>query len=107
MMTGDPYKLDNVDGRSPRARRFRDIVDNLVAQGFRAAGDDAVRELAGLRFTLEETQAAVISGDNTGRADIVRLANLISRREKDIRETLRQKPTRTEDLHEYLAGTHG
>jgi hypothetical protein len=107
MMTSDPFRLDGVDMRSPRGRRFRDIVDTLIADGFDAAGVDALREMAGFKFSLEEAQAAVISGNAAARNDVVRLANLIVRCQKEIREVARQKPAaRAPNLHEYLAAEH-
>jgi hypothetical protein len=39
--------------RSAGGRRYRDLVDQLVSQ-FGDANLEAVRELAGLRFSLEQ-----------------------------------------------------
>ena len=51
-----------VDGRSQSARRYRDLVDAILAEFGRTADPVAVRELAGLRLSCEVTQVAVING---------------------------------------------
>ena len=68
-LTNNPYRLDGVDMRSPRGRRYRDIVDAVIAD-FGGANPVAVRELAGLKFTLEQTQAQVVAGDTRAREDL-------------------------------------
>jgi hypothetical protein len=91
--TGNPYAMPGVDFRTPRGRRYRDLVDAVLAE-FPHASADAVRELAGLRFSFEELQAQIISGaDSRERAhgDAVRCANLIGRRENDLRAAHKEK----------------
>jgi hypothetical protein len=61
-MTNDPRRLDGIDMRTSAGRRYRDIVDQLAAE-FGAVNPIALRELAGLRYTLEQMQAAVVAGD--------------------------------------------
>jgi hypothetical protein len=60
--TNDPRRLDGIDMRTSAGRRYRDIVDQLAAE-FGVVNPIALRELAGLRYTLEQTQAAVVAGD--------------------------------------------
>ena len=84
-LTNNPYRLDGVDMRTERGRRYRDIVDALIAE-FGSSNAVALRELAGLKFSLEQTQAAVVAGDARAREDLVRLSNLITRREGAMRE---------------------
>jgi hypothetical protein len=86
IMTNDPRRLDGVDMRTSAGRRYRDIVDALALE-FGAVNPVALRELAGLRYTLEQTQAAVVAGDARARSDLVRVSNLIARRERELRET--------------------
>jgi hypothetical protein len=86
IMTNDPRRLDGVDMRTSAGRRYRDIVDQLAAE-FGAVHPVALRELAGLRYTLEQTQAAIVSGDTRARSDLVRISNLIARRERELRES--------------------
>jgi hypothetical protein len=85
--------LDGVDMRTQRGRRYRDIVDAVIGE-FGAAGDGAIRELAGLRFTQEELQASIVNGTASnarGHADLVRLSTLIARRENEMRAVISAK----------------
>jgi hypothetical protein len=86
IMTNDPRRLDGVDMRTSAGRRYRDIVDQLAAE-FGAVHPVALRELAGLRYTLEQTQPAIVAGDARARTDLVRISNLIARRERELRES--------------------
>src|SRR5580658_2449638 len=83
-LTNNPHKLDGVDMRTQRGRRYRDIVDALITE-FGPANPVGLRELAGLKFTLEQTQAAVVAGDPRAREDLVRISNLVARREREMR----------------------
>jgi hypothetical protein len=100
--TNDPHRLVGVDMRSAGGRRYRDLVDHLVSQ-FGDANLEAVRELAGLRFTLEQCQASVVNGDARAREDLVRLLNLIGRREKELRADQQHKRVTPPDLAAYIA----
>jgi hypothetical protein len=71
-------------------RRWRDLLDGLIA-AYGPGEPDKLRELAALKLSLEATQAAVINGDVLRSEDLVRLANLISRREKELRAKQRQR----------------
>lgn len=104
--SSDPYAMRDVDMRSPRGRRYRDLVDTVIAE-FGNANPTAIRELAGLRFTLEDVQAAVIGGSISAREDLVRLSNTISRRERELRPNNASKRDDTPDLNSYLAEHHG
>lgn len=104
-LTNDPYRLDGVDMRSARGRRYRDIVDALIAE-FGSTNPVGLRELAGLKFTLEQTQASVVAGDERAREDLVRISNLVARREREMRSAGVPRDT-TPDLADYLASHHG
>jgi hypothetical protein len=84
-LTNSPYLLPGIDGRSAAGRRFRDLVSGVIAE-FGGSNPEAVRELAGLRFTREQCQAAVITGDTRAREDLVRLGRLIVRLETTLRQ---------------------
>jgi hypothetical protein len=105
-LTNNPYRLDGVDMRTERGRRYRDIVDALIAE-FGSSNPVGLRELAGLKFTLEQTQAAVVAGDQRAREDLVRISNLVARREAVMREAGRPGRDSTPSLAEYLAASHG
>ncbi len=84
-LTGNAYFLPGVDMRSPRGRRYRDIVAGLIAT-FGDSDPDALRDLATSRLALEDVQAEVIAGVASAREDMVRIGNLIARREAALRE---------------------
>ena len=102
--TNDPRRLAGVDMRSAGGRRYRDLVDQLVSR-FGGANLEAVRELAGLRFSLEQCQASVVNGDAHAREDLVRLFNLIGRREKVLRDARHMETKRPAvvTLQQHLA----
>jgi hypothetical protein len=104
-LTNNPYRLDGVDMRTERGRRYRDIVDALIAE-CGSSNPVGLRELAGLKFTLEQTQAAVVAGDDRAREDLVRISNLVARREAVMREAARPARDSTPSLDEYLAANH-
>jgi hypothetical protein len=82
----------NVDGRTLRARRYRDIVNSLVDElGGAAAISEAdrilVRQAASLSLQAEELERAVIVGDAVSNDELVRLSGTARR----LLETLRAK----------------
>ena len=91
-VTNNLRELDGIDGRSADGKRYRDLIDLAIGE-FGTDDPLRLRELAALRFSLEKTQAAVIAGHVSATEDLVRLANLISRREKELRAK-RPKPGR-------------
>jgi hypothetical protein len=70
--------------RTPGGRRYRDIVDALIRQ-FGTASPVDLREMAGLRFALEQAQAAVVAGDRRAGSSLMRLGRLIERKEITLR----------------------
>jgi hypothetical protein len=95
-----------VDGRSERGRRWRDLINGLLAV-YGPGEPDKLRELATMKLSLEATQAAVINGDVLRSEDLVRVANLISRREKELRAKQRQREVeRPEGLRSKLSSRY-
>jgi hypothetical protein len=106
-VTNNLRALMGVDGRSPDGKRYRDIVDSLLLE-FGAYDPIRLRELAALRFSLEKVQAAIINGDVLRAEDQVRLANLITRREKELRAKARAAAVaEAPSLRGKLAGRYG
>jgi hypothetical protein len=105
IMTNDPRRLNGIDMRTSAGRRYRDIVDQIAAE-FGAINPIALRELAGLRYTLEQTQSAVVAGDARARSDLVRVSNLIARRELALREAKVALPASTSSLQDRLAARY-
>jgi hypothetical protein len=88
--------------RTSAGRRFSRIADALVKE-FPGASPFLLRELAGLKFTLEETQAAVIGGDVKAREDLIRVLNAIGRRERQLRVAKLAAKATGPSLDDYLA----
>ena len=82
--TNNPQKLVGVDMKSGHGRRFADIMTMLAIE-YIGLDPVTLRELASLKLTLELTQLAVIEGDKRARGDLVRISNVISRRESQLR----------------------
>jgi hypothetical protein len=99
-LTNNPHRLAGVDMRTQRGRRYRDIVDALITE-FGSANPVALRELAGLKFTLEQIQARVVTGDPRACEDLVRVSNLVARREAVMRGSGGQRET-TVTLEEII-----
>jgi hypothetical protein len=94
------HDLEGVDGRSAAGKRYRDILDSLVLE-FGSHDPVRLRELAGVRYTLEQVQGDIIAGDVAAREHLVRLSNLAVRLERRLaakaRKALEQKqPTLAE-----------
>jgi hypothetical protein len=81
----DPFKIAGVDMRSEQGRRFRDLAALVIAEHGPDLDPVKVRELAGLRLSVEITQAALVNGDPKARNDLVRLSNLAKRAERELR----------------------
>jgi general stress protein YciG len=103
--SNDPCKLPGVSMRSAAGRRYRDITLSLIAE---YGGSDTVRlrELAGLKYSLEQVQGRAVAGDPSAVDDLVRLSNLVARRENELRhrKTAADAATKTAaPLRERLA----
>jgi hypothetical protein len=82
----DAHRLPGCDMRTAQGRRWRDIVDGVVAEWGPATDPNWLREMAALRMMLEQTQAQVVNGgDLRARDNLLRLSRLIERREDQMR----------------------
>jgi hypothetical protein len=100
----DPFKIAGVDMRSEQGRRFRDLAALVIAEHGPDLDPVKVRELAGLRLSVEIAQAALVNGDPKARNDLVRLSNLAKRAERELRASKRATPTAPHSsLQERLA----
>ncbi len=100
--THDPFKIAGVDMRSEHGRRFRDLAAKVIAE-YGDIDPVKVRELAGLKLSIEITQAALIGGDRRAGNDLVRLLNhVVSRAERALREAKRAQPGKSAPLSAYL-----
>jgi hypothetical protein len=103
LLTNDPRRLAGVSMKSAAGRRYRDIVELLIVE-FGTGDLVRVRELAGLKYSQEQVQALVVGGEQRAVEDLVRLSNLIARRENELRtrKAAAVKPD-TRPLHQRLA----
>jgi hypothetical protein len=99
--TNQPHRMEGLDVRTSHGRRFRDLSEELAGE-FGHASAIALRELAGIRLAVEVATTAAISGDAAARRDVVRLANLASRKERELRAAKHAAPDKAAPLHDYL-----
>lgn len=92
--TNDPRRLrHDVDMRSHDGRRFGDLFDAIIVE-HPDADPSRVRELALLRFGLEKAQSA----GTASLEDTVRISNLITRRERELRQRHREAQPVVEEM---------
>lgn len=103
VLTNDPRRLAGVDMRSAAGRRFRDIVEALQREHGAESDPSRLREVASLKLTLEAAQAAALNGDAAMTTEVVRLSNLIARRERDLRLRRKAAPPGPSLLERALA----
>jgi hypothetical protein len=102
--THNPFKIAGVDMRSEHGRRFRDLAALVIAEHGPDFDPVKVRELAGLRLSVEIAQAALVNGDPKARNDLVRLSNLAKRAERELRASKRATPAVSPvSLEQHLA----
>jgi hypothetical protein len=98
----EELRTPGVDMRSQEGRRYFTIVTELLAE-FGDGDPGRIRELAGLKFSLEQIQAEVIGGNQRAREDLVRVSNLIARREGELRTRKASSVAAPAALTAYLA----
>lgn len=97
--------LPGLSLRTVQGQRYKAVVEDLVAE-FGSAEMTRLRELAALRIALEQTQSEVVGGNAAVRQDMVRISNLVTRKENELRRRMaaaaQVKDTRP--LHERIMG---
>jgi hypothetical protein len=107
-VTNGTRMLEGVDGRSPTARRYRDLVESFthdlggMAQ-LSEADRSLVRQAATLTVRSEQLQAAIVRGEPVDPDELIRLTNTTRRTLAGIR---RKEPPK-ETLSDYLARKQG
>ncbi len=76
--------LPGLDLRSQEGKRYAAVIAELIEE-YGDAELTRLRELAGLRISLELAQVKSMRGSLKGREDSVRLSNMIMRREAELR----------------------
>lgn len=100
-----PRPLAGLDMRSQEAKVFVARLKEVAAE-YPDGEPSRLREIAGLRVALEQVQLEVLKGNGKAREDLVRISNLISRRENEL-QTRRAAtaPIDPRPLHERLRDT--
>jgi hypothetical protein len=101
-VTNGTQLLPGIDGRSPDARRFRDLVSSFAAElggmGELTEAEMAIiRAAAAMTAQSERTQAAMVNGDAVDAEQVTRLMNSQARALKALdamkRRRMSRKPT--------------
>ncbi len=103
-LTNDPRRLAaDIDMRSVDGRRFADIFDALAIEFGSDADPARLREIAQLKFALEKAQGS----GACSLEDIVRLHNVIERRERALRAAKRMAGNKPpQGLHARLTARY-
>jgi len=85
--------LPNVDGRSRAARRYRDVLDTLIAEyGATSESDLSLcRVAASLSVELEQREAKAIRGETLDLSAMVTAGNLLRRLLRDLAASQRAR----------------
>lgn len=75
--------LPGLDLRSQEGKRYAAVVAELVAE-YGNTDLTRLKELAALRISLEKVQVEAMLGSVKAREDVVRFANLLTRRETEL-----------------------
>lgn len=106
------FIVDDIDGRSPAARRFKDIIAGVSSD---LGGHDhlsevqrqLVRRFAVLSLQCELTEAALVAGDAVDVDLLSRLSGTMNRLASTLGLHRVAKDAKTLDLAEYLANRGG
>jgi hypothetical protein len=105
-VTNGSKLLVGIDGRSPTARRFRDLVQAYKAE---VGGDLSepemamVKTAASLSLTAELMQADIVNGKPSNTDDLIRLSSEVRRLLDAIAEKAGKRKPAMPKLAEYLA----
>lgn len=97
-VTNSVYRALRIDGRSPEARRARDVLKALVEE-FGQGDELRLRELLSLRLSHEQLQRRVAAGDAEALDALVRTSNVIARVERDLRRRKAARAAMTPPAH--------
>lgn len=101
-VTNSVYRALRIDGRSPEARRARDVLKALVEE-FGQGDELRLRELLSLRLSHEQLQRRVAAGDAEALDALVRTSNVIARVERDLRRRKAARAAMTPPAHSLEA----
>ena len=107
-VTNGTRLLEGIDGRSPSARRYRDLVESfthdLGGMDQLTESDRAlVRQAASLTIRAQQLQTAIVNGEPVNPDELIRLTNTVRRTLAGSQRRERPAPT----LGDYLARKQG
>lgn len=105
-VTNGSVALSGVDGRSAKARRYRDLVESLSLElggELTEAERLQVRNAATLQLHSEELTAAMVRGEAVDPEEITRAANGATRALAGLRKRRAAKQPRIGGVQGYLA----
>lgn len=98
-------RVAGVDMRTRSGRRFRAILREVIAE-FGDADLARAAEIARLRQLSEAAQTAILNGEADSTKEVVRLANVLARIERELRNTAgcaAQPPSRLDAMLSGMA----
>lgn len=107
-VTNGTQMLQGIDGRSPEARRYRDLCREYIAelggdQSVTEARRALVRQAAGVAVAAEQMQAKIVRGEDIDAEQLVRLSNLQSRLLRQLGIGGSKPAAKPKSLADYLA----
>jgi hypothetical protein len=108
-VTNGTRLLEGVDGRSPTARRYKDLVESFAHDlgGLAELSEvdrSLVRQAASLTLHAEQLQAAIVQGRDVDPDELIRLSNTSRRLLASIK---RREPAKAKTLADHLAEKRG
>jgi hypothetical protein len=102
-VTNGTRLLEGIDGRTPSARRFRDLIDSFASdlggmQQLSEAERALVKQAASVTIRAEQLQAGIVRGDAVDPDELIRLSNTSRRLLASIRRRAAPKPTLADHL---------
>lgn len=100
--------LAGVDGRSPLARRFRDLIRGYTAE-FEVVSDfdkDLIRQAAFLVIKSEDLQTKHLTGGNVDSDEIIRLSGQLRRVLSALRRRAHTTAPAAPSVTEHWAANH-
>jgi hypothetical protein len=107
-VTNGTRLLEGIDGRSPGARRYKDLIESFAHElgglsQLSEAERALVRQAASLTLRAEQLQTAIVNGSPVDPDELIRLTNTARRTLASIRRKEQPKPS----LDDYLASKQG
>jgi undecaprenyl pyrophosphate synthase len=102
-VTNGTRLIEGIDGRTPSARRFRDLIESFSCdlggtERLTEAERALVKQAASVTIRAEQLQAAIVRGEAVDPDELIRLSNTSRRLLASIRRRVAPKPTLADHL---------